>query len=197
PHTGWNDSELNLRVDWNSLLSHDPNLRFTKYSERYFPDAEDMVRYLNDFATAHRLRVRHDTRVVQITRNGKFCATDQHGLTYEAHRLIVATGVSRPFIPPISGIETADVYDRVSVNPRDFLDQKVLIIGKGNSAFETADSLMETAAVIHVAGPNSVQFAWRSHFVGHLRAVNNNLLDTYQLKSQNALLDGNIEHIEC
>src|SRR5215468_5829287 len=105
PHTGWTDPELNLRVDWNSLLSDDPNLRFTKYSERYFPDAEDMVRYLYDFATAHRLRVRYNTRVVQITRNGKFCATDQHGLTYEAHRLIVATGMSRPFIPPISGIE--------------------------------------------------------------------------------------------
>jgi cation diffusion facilitator CzcD-associated flavoprotein CzcO len=71
----------------------------------------------------------------------------------------------------------------------------VLIIGKGNSAFETADNLIETASVIHVAGPNSVRFAWRSHYVGHLRAVNNNLLDTYQLKSQNALLDGNILHI--
>jgi hypothetical protein len=38
--------------------------------------------------------------------------------------------------------------------------------------------------------------AWRTHFVGHLRAVNNNFLDTYQLKSQNALLDGNVERIE-
>jgi hypothetical protein len=38
--------------------------------------------------------------------------------------------------------------------------------------------------------------AWRSHYVGHLRAVNNNLLDTYQLKSQNALIDGTIERIE-
>src|SRR5215472_8007457 len=196
PHTGWTDPELNLRVDWNSLLSNDPSLRFTKYSERYFPDAEDLVRYLSDFASAHCLRVQYDTKVVDITRNGSFCATDQHGLRYEAQRLIVATGLSRPFIPAISGIETADVYDTVSVNPRDFVDQKVLIIGKGNSAFETADSLMETAAVIHVAGPSSVQFAWRSHFVGHLRAVNNNFLDSYQLKSQNALLDGNIEHIE-
>jgi len=33
-------------------------------------------------------------------------------------------------------------------------------------------------------------------YVGHLRALNNNLLDTYQLKSQNALLDGNIERID-
>ena len=196
PHTGWTDSELNLRVDWNSLLSDDPSLRFTTYSERYFPDAEDLVRYLSDFATAHRLRVQYGTRVVGITRSGNFRVTDQHGFSCEARRLIVATGISRPFIPAIPGIETAEVYDTVSVNPRDFVDQKVLIIGKGNSAFETADNLMETAAVIHVAGPSSIRFAWKSHFVGHLRAVNNNLLDTYQLKSQNALLDGNIERIE-
>src|SRR5215468_9552655 len=196
PHTGWTDSEINLRMDWNSLLSDDQGLRFTQYSERYFPDAEDLLRYLSDFASTHGLRVQYDTKIIDITRNGNFCATDQHGHRYEAKRLIVATGVSRPFIPAIPGIETADVYDTVSVNPRDFIDQRVLIIGKGNSALETADSLMETAAVIHVAGPKSIQFAWKSHFVGHLRAVNNNLLDTYQLKSQNALLDGNIERIE-
>src|SRR5262244_2472764 len=66
PHTGWADSELNLRVDWNSLLSDDPNLRFTQYSERYFPHAEDLVRYLSDFASTYRLRVQFETRVVQI-----------------------------------------------------------------------------------------------------------------------------------
>src|SRR5215475_12856193 len=114
PHTGWTDSELNLRVDWNSLLSDDPSLRFTKYSERYFPDAEDLVRYLSDFAAAHHLRIQYGTSVVDITKGDNFCVTDQHGLSYEARRLIVATGVSRPFIPAISGIETADVYDEVS-----------------------------------------------------------------------------------
>ena len=106
--------------------------------------------------------------------------------------MIVASGVTRPHIPPIPGIETAERYGEVSVDPRDFLDQRVLIIGKGNSGFETADNLIETAAVIHVAGPASLRMAWRSHYVGHLRAVNNNLLDTYQLKSQNALLDGTV-----
>ena len=32
PHTGWDDSELNLRMDWNSLLTDDPRLRFTRYT---------------------------------------------------------------------------------------------------------------------------------------------------------------------
>jgi len=50
PHTGWDDPELNLRMDWNSLLSDDPRLLFTRYSGRYLPDADDLVRYLADFA---------------------------------------------------------------------------------------------------------------------------------------------------
>jgi len=196
PHTGWTDPELNMRMDWNSLLSDDPELLFTRYSSRYFPAADDLVRYLADFALSHRLRVQYDTEIVSISRDGTFCAMDRNGKTYKAPWLIVATGVSQPYIPPIPGIETAEFYGTVSVDPADFLDQRVLIIGKGNSGFETADNLMETAAVIHVAGPRSIRFAWKSHYVGHLRAVNNNLLDTYQLKSQNALLDGTIERIE-
>lgn len=196
PHTGCSDPELNLRMDWNSLLCDDPRLRFTRYTERYFPDAEDLLQYLSDFAAAYRLRVEYGTRVTSITRNGNFHVTDEHGRSYDAKRLIVATGVSKSYIPPIPGIETAELYENVSIDPREFMDKRVLIVGKGNSAFETADNLIETAAVIHVAGPHSVRFAWKSHFVGHLRAVNNNLLDTYQLKSQNALLDGTIKNIE-
>jgi thioredoxin reductase/MFS family permease len=197
PHTGWDDPELNLRMDWNSLLSDDPRLLFTRYSRRYLPDADDMVRYLGDFAGAFGLRVRYGTRVVRVRRqDGAFHATDQDGREYEARRLVVATGLSAPYVPPIPGIDTAELYGTVSVDPDDFTDQRVLVIGKGNSGFETADNLIETAAVIHVAGPESIRMAWRTHYVGHLRAVNNNLLDTYQLKSQNALLDGTIQRIE-
>lgn len=195
-HTGWTDPEINLRMDWNSLLSDDPELRFTRYSERYFPPADDMVRYLTDFAEKRRLRIKYGTRIVRITRDGDFCVTDSEDRSYRARCLVVATGVSKPYVPAIPGIEQAELYTSAPVDPGDFVNQRVLIIGKGNSAFETADNLIETAAVIHVAGPHAVTFAWRTHFVGHLRAVNNNLLDTYQLKSQNALLDGNVDRIE-
>ncbi|HEX8130891.1 MAG TPA: NAD(P)-binding domain-containing protein, partial [Pyrinomonadaceae bacterium] len=58
------------------------------------------------------------------------------------------------------------------------------------------ENLIPTAAVIHVASPNPLNLAWKTHFVGHLRAVNNNFLDTYQLKSQNAIIDASIEKIE-
>jgi thioredoxin reductase len=197
PHTGTADPELNLRMDWNSLLSADPELLFTRYSRRYFPAAEDLVRYLNDFATRLRLNVAYNTRVEVIRREADcFVLTDQNGQLHRGRRLVMATGVSQENTPAIPGIEMAEHYGTVCVDPEDFIDQRVLIIGKGNSALETADNLVETAAVIHVAGPRSIRFAWNSHYVGHLRAVNNNFLDTYQLKSQNALLDGEVQSIE-
>ena len=189
--TGSEDPEFNLRADWNSLLTDDPALLFKNYSRRYFPQADDMVRYLADFAAG--LRVRYDTRVTRVSRDaGGFLVNG----VYRAKRVVVATGVSQPYVPDIEGFELAEGYDEMSVDPENYLDQRVLIIGKGNSAFETADALMETTTVIHVAGPSPVRMAWRTHYVGHLRAVNNNFLDTYQLKSANAILDGNIRRIE-
>ncbi|MEV4312156.1 NAD(P)-binding domain-containing protein [Actinocrispum sp. NPDC049592] len=194
-YTGFDDPEFNLRMDWNSLLSDREDLLFTGYTPRYFPAADDMVRYLRDYAERLNLNVKYSTRVVEVAKDTDFEVTDEHGKVYTAKNVIVATGPAAPYIPDIPGIETVDQYGTVSVDPDDFTGRRVLIIGKGNSAFETADNLVETAAVIHVAGPGSLKLAWRTHFVGHLRAVNNNFLDTYQLKSQNAILDGNILNI--
>jgi cation diffusion facilitator CzcD-associated flavoprotein CzcO len=191
-HTGWDDPELRLRVDWNSLLSEENTPLFTGRTPRYFPPADEMVGYLADFARAHDLAVRCGTRIVEIRRPGDFEARDQHGNVIVAKRVIVATGVTRPYVPGFEGVGLTERYGEVSVDPQDFVDQRVLIVGRGNSAFETADNLLETAAVIHVAGPGSLKLAWRTHFVGHLRAVNNNFLDTYQLKTQNAVLDGRV-----
>jgi thioredoxin reductase len=197
PHTGYDDPELRLRMDWNSLLSDDPDLLFTRYTPKYFPQADDMVRYLADYAAKTGVNVKYGARAVKVSRNGAgFRVTDHHGDTYETDRLIVASGPSKPYIPDVPGIETAELYGTMSTDPDDFVDQRVLILGKGNSAFETADNLMETTAVIHVAGPSSINMSWKTHYVGHLRAVNNNFLDTYQLKSQNALLDGDVKRIE-
>jgi thioredoxin reductase len=195
-YTESTDPEVCLRTDWNSLLSTDDTLRFTRYSDRYFPDAEDMVQYLEDYARRTGVRVRYNMSFRRITHNGKFELHDADGGTWSCKRLIVATGLSRPFVPDIPGIELAHNYCDVRVDPAAFRGRRVLIIGKGNSAFETADNLIETAATIHVAGPKSVTLAWRSHYVGHVRAVNNNFLDTYQLKSENAIIDGTIQKIE-
>jgi len=194
--TGYDDTEINLRWDWNSLLSDSDELLFKNYSKAYLPHADDLVRYLKDFATHFNLKVQTNTRIVHVTREEeRFCLTSSEGDYLTCRRLIVATGLSLENRPPVPGIEHAELYSNVSVDPEDFKNQRVLIIGKGNSAFEMADSLIPTTVYIHVASPESLRLAWKSRFVGDLRAVNNNFLDTYQLKCQNAILDGIITKI--
>jgi thioredoxin reductase len=191
-YTGYSDPEVNMRFDWNSLLSDDYSVLFKDFSKQYFPPADAFVEYLQAFARTFELRIRYGARAERVSKDGRFRIETAAGEVFTCDRLIVATGVGKPYRPPIEGFELAENYTEVSVDPADFVDQKVLIMGKGNSAFETADNLISTAAVIHVASPHPVSFAWKTHFVGHLRAVNNNFLDTYQLKTQNAVLDATI-----
>lgn len=195
-YTGYTDSLRNLRWDWNSLISDDDSLLFKRYSPEFFPPADDLVRYLQDFSQRHKLNVECGVRVEHISRDGDFSVRAKDGRTYSSKRLIIATGVSLPYLPKVPGIEHAEAYTDVSVDPSDFTNQRVLILGKGNSAFETADNLMNTASRIYVCSPTPITLSWKSKFVGHLRAINNNFIDTYQLKLQNVMLDAEVVGIE-
>lgn len=195
-HTGYDNPEINLRWDWNSLLSESEEMLFKHYSKNYFPDADSLVDYLGDFANHFDLNIEYGVKVTKITKDKKFVVTDQHGRIYSCKHLVIATGCSKLYLPEIPGIDLVEQYTNVSVKPGDFENQRVLIIGKGNSAFETADNLIDTAAMIHVCSPNPISMAWKTKYVGHLRAVNNNFLDTYQLKSQNLILNAHINNIK-
>ena len=113
-------------------------------------------------------------------------------------------------------------YDTMSIDPKDFEGQTVLILGRGtyvhmllsvlvgwgavysecigtthtccllfdsgNSGFETAQNIVGSAAYIHMASRSRVKQAYQTHYVGDLRAINNQLVDTYQLKSLDGFL---------
>ncbi len=196
--TGRDDAEYNLRHDWNSLLSDDPSMRVTAKTREYFPPADALVEHMAEFAASNSLAIELNRRAQRIQRrdDGGFEITCDDGARYQAKILLVATGTALPNIPDVPGIELAQGYERMSIDPEDFLNKNVLIIGKGNSAFETADNLIPTTAILHMISPHPVTLAWESRFVGHVRAVNNNFLDTYHLKSQNAIIDGQLHKLE-
>ncbi|MFG0290563.1 MAG: NAD(P)-binding domain-containing protein [Rhodopirellula sp. JB044] len=199
-HTGYTDRESQLRYDWNSLLCDDDEMAFGKYSKEYFPSTEDYARYTRDFVERFDLDVQFNTCVESIEKaeEGRegYVVRDNHGTVYHVRCLVVAVGVQKPYIPEIPGIELTENYADMSIEPEDFEGQRVLILGKGNSAFETANHLVSATRVTHLCSPNPIKMAWQTHFFGHLRAVNNDFLDTYILKGQNSVLDANVDSIK-
>ncbi|EMI40457.1 NAD(P)-binding domain-containing protein [Rhodopirellula sp. SWK7] len=199
-HTGYSDRESQLRYDWNSLLCDDDEMAFGKYSKEYFPSTEDYARYTRDFVERFDLDIQFNTRVESVEKkdNGAegYVVRDNHGTVYHVRCLVVAVGVQKPYIPEIPGIELTENYADMSIDPDDFAGQRVLILGKGNSAFETANHLISATRVTHLCSPSPIKMAWQTHFFGHLRAVNNDFLDTYILKGQNSVLDATVDSIK-
>lgn len=199
-HTGCCSDEVALRWDWNSLLTDDSKFLFKDYDTKYFPHADSLVKYMEDFIRTYNIRLEYSKNVVSIGREQRgadkvFIVACADGSAFEAKRLFVCTGYANERIPQIEGAEHVVSYSRVEVDPERFKNKRVLIIGKGNSAFETGDNLVEVAASIHLISPSPLRFAWKTHYVGDLRAVNNNLVDTYQLKSQNSVQNAEIRKI--
>lgn len=199
-HTGYTDRESQLRYDWNSLLCDDDDFAFTKYTNEYFPSNVLYAKYLRDFADKYNLNIHLNTRVECIDKDplekGGYVVKDNRGNTLRARCVVVATGIAKPWVPDIPGIELTESYSDMSLDPEDFANQRVLILGKGNSAFETANNLIGATRVTHLCSPRSIKMAWQTHFFGDLRAVNNDFLDTYILKGQNSVLDANVDKIE-
>jgi hypothetical protein len=42
-------------------------------------------------------------------------------------------------------------------------------VGRGNAAFETADSIYGATGMIHMVGRSRVRLSWSTHYVGDLR----------------------------
>eukprot|EP01052_Picozoa_sp_SAG31_P014387 SAG31_NODE_892_length_11180_cov_22.596426_3_plen_319_part_00 len=196
-NTGSGNAEFNLRHDWNSLLD-DEGFRFPqRYSSDFFPNADSLVDYLGDFAAHYSLNIEYNTEVTLVEKDVAgtgYSLTTKVGngtevLQRKCKYLIIATGIAVSRIPTFRGIEFTTPYSEMSVDPEDYRNSSVLILGRGNAAFETADNLTSVVSHLHMVGRSKQRFAWQTHYVGDLRAVNNNALDTYQLKSMTGIAD--------
>ncbi|EDV20871.1 uncharacterized protein TRIADDRAFT_60515 [Trichoplax adhaerens] len=196
--TGAKNAEFNLRHDWNSLLSDNASLIMPNYSDKYYPHADELVRYLNDYANQFKLNIQYDTNIVRISRvhykkKIKFKMMDQRNTLTLCDVAIVSTGLSVPYIPPnITGIDLTEGYESISTNASDYEGQSVLILGQGNSAFETAQAISSTCNFLHMHGRGGVRLATSTHYIGDVRAVNSKVIDSYQLKTLDGLNEQDI-----
>jgi thioredoxin reductase len=132
--------------DQNSLVADEPGLRALVAAEiaegRRRPARQEMEAGLRAFAERAEVTVRYGSRW-ESTRY------DEGGLVvgtgdgeYRARALVVATGMTEPWAPPIPGLELEQHYVNVSGEPQRYRDRRVVIVGKRNSAFEVGEALL-------------------------------------------------------
>jgi thioredoxin reductase len=61
---------------------------------------------------------------------------------YRARTVVIATGMTEPWAPPVPGLELEHHYVRVTAEPEQYRDRRVVIVGKRNSAFEVGEALV-------------------------------------------------------
>lgn len=102
----FDEEDFNMRHDWNSLLSDDKEMRFTKYSDELYPQAADLTRYMGDFAEKFELNIEYKTKVTQVSKpNSQFVVTtatedrDHTTKTCTAACVLMATGAVEENLP--------------------------------------------------------------------------------------------------
>jgi thioredoxin reductase len=157
-----------------------------------FPKADCYQLYLQHFAAANALEIKYGSDIPHgaIRREGeggRYRLTDSDGAVFSCKYLIVATGLGQEVKLPaqMHGSEHVKYYSEFDTDPTRYRNKTVLIMGNGNSALETSEGMVGYTATTFVIGQNSERYSWESHNRGHMRAINRNTLDTYQLKSLN------------
>jgi len=201
--TGSANPEFNLRHDWNSLLAHpgdDRPLLFAPFDKAYFPKADSLVAYLQHYARTAGIKVRYNTTVEEVARappaapmagappqppSGFLLRVGPASIGCDV--VVVATGLHKPRQINADPDGVIEYYDQAPADPDNYTNQEVLVIGKGNAGFETAQAVYGRAARVHLVSRSRLKMSWETHYVGHIRGVNNEILDSYQLKSMDTI----------
>uniref|UniRef100_A0A915L503 FAD/NAD(P)-binding domain-containing protein n=1 Tax=Romanomermis culicivorax TaxID=13658 RepID=A0A915L503_ROMCU len=77
-----------------------------------------------------------------------------------------------------------------------FTGQSVLIIGNGNSGLEMAASIYGSTNFVHITSKSRIKLSWETHYVGDIRGVNNEVIDSYMLKSLDGFFEVNINNLQ-
>ena len=196
PNTGRTDPEFNLRHDWNSLLEDGP-IRFTEYTDDYYPDKKDLVEYMNEYATRNKLKIKYNTNVKKITKHKKLYILHlDNGEIYTCEKLVMATGLSSPIYPNVIDNSKNKVkhygeyekdYFKKEENLEFFRNKSLMIIGNGNASYELGNLLTPYCSTVLIHGRKPKEWALSTHYTGDLRSIYLPFFDTFLLKSLNAI----------
>lgn len=159
--------------DWNSLLADEsPHLALVPEfmdGTSYFPSRTEMERGLTAFAVRAGVQVRYNTRWEATQRRGDdFVLLTSDG-EYTCRAVVFAIGMAEPWKPSVPGMGEVPHYVQTR-SPATYAGQRVVILGKRNSGFEVADSLLPWARQIILLSPRPALLSIHSHSTAGVRA---------------------------
>jgi putative flavoprotein involved in K+ transport len=148
--TSWRERYDGLRLNTPAWMSTLPGYRASRRRYGEYPSRDDWIRYLEDYASYHRLDVRLGTeaRRIDATAGGWRVSTGAGAL--ESRYLVVATGYNHePYMPDWPGREgfTGElIHSSRYRNPAPYRGRDVLVVGPNVTGSEVANHLVKGGA---------------------------------------------------
>jgi thioredoxin reductase len=148
------------RYDHNSLIAAEPELQAVapEFMDRSMdlPSRPEMERALTAFAGRAGIVVRYGCRWEGTRRDGdRFVLATTDG-EYRCRAVVFAVGMTDPWRPAIPGLDGVPHYVDTRPAP-EYAGKRVFIVGKRNSAFEIAHTLLPWARQLVLASPRRAQ----------------------------------------
>ena len=162
--------------DWTSLSGKFPIWRLD--IRRPFCTAEEFVHYLREYASSYNANLQVRTEVQSITKDTNLFRLGTRSGTYSAPYVLVTTGfLSNPYIPDVPGFRDSDcvIHSHYFKGAKAFRSRRVVVIGAGNSAAETALALCGEAQT-HLYTRGNLKFFSKSKNLCHIRGISESLL---------------------
>jgi len=148
------------RDRWDSLVLFTPRrydslpgLAFPRDPDGY-PTRDEVVAYLEQYASTFELPVQLDSTVRSLAKNGRAFQLELDGHNIAADQVVIATGpFQTPRVPSFARQLAAEVFQTHSLDyrrPSDVPDGPVLVVGGGNTGYQIATELSATHQV-HLA----------------------------------------------
>ena len=148
--TPWRNHYKRLHLHTNKRVSNLPYKKFDNNIPRY-PSRQQVVNYLDDYRKSFNIQPVFNTEAISIKKVTDYWITETTKDIYQSKYLIMATGLyGKPKPVNFKGMEKFAgkiLHSCEYKTGEDFKEQKVLVVGFGNSACEIAIDLYEQGAI--------------------------------------------------
>lgn len=158
----WHNHYDRLHLHTVKQFSHLPFFPFPEHYPTYVP-RQQLVDYYENYAHHFKIKPIFNQEIIQVKKeNNQWISKTVTGETYVSHNVVLATGINRiPHQPIWKGLgdyKGTLMHSKYYKNGKPFHQQKVLVVGMGNTGAEIALDLYEHGAqpFISIRGPINI-----------------------------------------